>query len=692
MEAIAGVTGSPGQIVVPQSAVSSVSRLKTKEEREKETKTARMATGVSIVSAFGLGYVLRNGLNEGFKSIGSFGRFISSIFAIPATFLIPITTAYSEYEQYRAKNSTEQSSSRLIQTVYPILSIAFAPMTAFVPLEKATQSKGHLLTTLINLPHIGFTFFSYTGGRFLTLLKSLKLAFFKLSDEEKFRLENERKIVQSLGDIGSDNAAVTPEAHQFMSGWMNIIDLFRGNFSGIKERFNDAPVTNILGTFIGSIFWIPTYIGKSMDTIARTLEMSDQLQSTMSENSLIYRFAKRGMKLWHDTAAGTGFLGNTLTKGREFGKIMQAIASPLGMISVVFPVFDHFRHGFKNEEADEVGGSVKFYDKILNVGAFLGHCYFTVLYGLFVRLPQTAITSTYYICNGINWTRGVLDKPNDPNYIDPRKIRDKLFNPIKGWVKSISDFAGDIIEKNTGKKFLYDGIYKVIAEEECYRPIREAIVKRIFQSDHYETINDQTGEKGVKQKQPYKELPLEEWGKILKDFRQDILKDGEARLRKYLEEASRFDQEKVNDFFGKHKIYDKIKAELENLIDGEINACKADEEPPKLKSNNFFEMLLHPVKYWDDVKEVFKLKTAIAQLIISPLNVLDFVNMIEMGDKDQPYWLTNWLLQESSIRIGDYKAGNYGELMTVYCHAVQTCGKGIAHFAKGFGRVLGKAA
>ena len=103
-------------------------------------------------------------------------------------------------------------------------------------------------------------------------------------------------------------------------------------------------------------------------------------------------------------------------------------------------------------------------------------------------------------------------------------------------------------------------------------------------------------------------------------------------------------------------------------------------------------MLLSPVKYKNEVKEVFKFKNAIAQLIVSPLNVLDFVNMVEMGDEDQPYWLTNWLLQESSIRIGDYKAGNYGELMTVYCHAVQTCGKGMAHIQRGLGRVFGMAA
>lgn len=642
-----------------------------------------------------------------------FGRALSSIFAIPATFFIPLTTAYGEYEEYRVKNPTEQSSSRLLEIVYPILSIAFAPMTAFVPLEKATQSKGHMLSTLINIPHIVFTFFSYTGGRFLTLLKSLKLAFFNLSDDEKLRLENERKLVRTLGDIGSDNAAVTPEAHQFMTGWQTIKNLLTGNLSSVKENLSEAPVTTVLGTFIGSIFWIPTFIGKSFDTIIRTLEMSDQLKNAISENSSIYKFAKGAKEWWHTTAASKSPFGSILILGREFGKIMQAVASPMGMISVVFPVFDHFAHGFNNKEADEVGGAIKTIDRILNIGAFLSHLYFTTLYGLFVRLPQTVVTTTFYVCNTINRMRGVLDKPDDPRYLDPRKVRDAIFNPKKGWAKTVSDFAGDIIEKQTGRRFLYENIYKVLAEQECYRPLRETLYKEAFESEiQYKAIDPKTGAEVILTKQALKEPPAKLWAQILKENREKIIQGSRERFERYLKEAASFNEEQINQFFYEHKVndlspYGQIEKELKEIIDGEIKACsetnteslpdtsnngKTPFKKPKLKSKDFFDMLFNPFKYWDDIKEVFKFRTALAQLVLSPLNVLDFVNIVEMGDRTYPYWLSNFLLQESSIRTGDYGAGNTGELMSVYSHAVQTCGKGMANIYKAGAKILGKAA
>lgn len=646
-------------------------------------------------SALGLGLgmlAFKDGLSEGFKKIGSLGRNISSIFAIPATFLIPLTMAYGEYEELKVKNPTEQSSSRLIEIVYPILSIAFAPMTAFEPLEKATQSKGHMVTTLVNMPHIIFTFLSYTGGRFLTLLKSVRLAFFNPPDEERYRLENERKLVSTLGDIGSDNAAVTPEAHQFMTGILTIKDLLTGNFSSVKERLSEAPITTLLGTFIGSIFWIPTFIGKSFDTIIRTLEMSDQLKNALSEKHPVYKYAEKAKNWWHSTSAKGGFTGNLLASGREFGKIMQAVASPLGMVSVVFPAFDHFKKGFNNEEALEVGGSVKAIDKALNIGAFLGHLYFTTLYGAFVRLPQAIVTSTFYGCNIINRFRGVLDKPNDPRYIDPRKIRDKIFNPNKGWAKALSDFAGGIIEKNTGKKFLYDDIYKVIAEQECYRPLRESLYKKVFESEYqYEVVDDNTKETKTVTKEAYKDPHQKLWGNILKTNKEDIMRGAEDRFKKYLKEASGYDDAKINDFFYRYRVYDKIKAELEKLIDGEISACLESKES-KLGSKNFFDMIDHPVRHWKDLKEISKFRISLSQFVVSPLNVLDFVNIVEMGDKNLPYWLSNWLLQESSIRIGDFKAGNYGELVPVYLHAVQTCGKGMAHVRKVLGSIFGMAA
>lgn len=668
--------------------------------------SAKMAVGASLTALVGTGFACKDGINKGFERIGRLGKFISSIFAIPATLLIPLTTAYGEYEEFRVKNPTEQSSSKLLEIIYPILSIAFAPMTAFEPIEKATQSKGHMITTLLNMPHIAFTFFTYTGGRFLTLIKSLQLLSPNLSEEKKLRLENERKLMRTLGDIGSDNAAVTPEAHQAATGWITWGNILSGDFASVKERLSEAPVTTILGTFIGSIFWIPTFIGKSFDTVIRTLEMTDQLKNTMPETSLLFKNAVAAKDWWHKTSASNSIFGKILCSGREFGKIMQAVASPVGMVSVVFPVFDHFfRHGFNNKEAEEAGGFVKGFDKILNIGAFFGHLYFTTLYGLFIRLPQTVVTTTFYGCNIINRMRGVLDNPNDPRYIDPRKIRDRMFDPNKGWAKTISDFAGNIIEKCTGKNFLYDNIYKVVADEECFRPIRESLYKQVFDSSQLKIIDNSTGEKKLITKDAKKEPAPKIWGEILRFKRSDILTEARKRFETYLKEASMLNQNQVNDFFNTYKVYDKIEIELKQLIDAEIDTCldniqpngtakngKLKFEKPKMKSESFIDMLKHPIKYKDDIKEVFKFRTSIAQLVMSPLNILDFVNIVEMGDKGGPYWLSNWLVQESSIRIGDYKAGNIGELMTVYCHAVQTAGKGAAHIKQAAEKLLRLAA
>src|SRR3989338_10029333 len=671
------------------------SGLSAQELNQSKTST-RIALGAVAAGAIACGIAFKDGAKQALNRIGNVGELISSLFAIPATLFIPLTTALGEYEGYKAKDPTEQSSNKLVEIVYPILSIAFAPMTAFGPLKKATQSTGHMITTLINMPHILFTLFSYTGGRAATLWKSINLASSKLSDGERFKFENERKLFRQLGDIGSDNAAVTPQGHQFMTGILNIVDFFKGDFTSIKNRFSEAPVTSFLCTFISSVCWIPTYIGKSFDTIIRTLESVESLKNAISEDSPIYKSAMKAKDWWHTNSASGSFLGNILKGGREFGKIVQAVASPLGMINVVWPAFDHFRHGFKNVEAGDTDSTIRFFDRVLNIGAFAGHCYFTILYGLFVRLPQTITTTTFYVCNAINRARGVLDKPNDPKYLDPRKYRDIIFNPNKGWAKSIYDFARSLIEKKTGKKFLYDDIYKVIARQECFTPLREALYKQIFESEiTYEDTDKSTNQLVTRIKEKDQIVPSKLWGEILKDNRNTMISQARERLKKYLKEASLFNENQINDFFNRYHVYDRINAELEAIIDGEIKACETttDEsvnpqlqskifKKPKIKSNSFQEMILHPIKYWDDIKEVFKFRTFFAQFVVSPLNVLDFVNIVEMGDKNLPYHLSDWLVKESSIRIGDYGAGNIGEMMPVYLHAVQSCGKGMSHIYK----------
>lgn len=676
-----------------------VSVTKTKfQEVAKNSRAAKIILGAGAASLMGAGFAFRDGLNEGLKKIGELGETLSSLFAIPATFLTPIGLAYGEYEENKERGLGEKNGSRLLEIVYPILSIAFAPMTAFHPLKKATESKLHLTTTLINMPHIVFTFFSYTGGRFLTLLKSLKLLFKNLSNEEKLKDENERKILSELGDIGSDNAGVAPGAHQFATGMQIISNFLSGDFFSVKERFKEEPVTAFLSTFVSSISWIPIFIGKSFDTVIRTLEMTDRLGNAIPQDSKIFNLAIKWKNAWHKESASNSFWGRTLNLGRNFGKISQAIASPIGMISVVFPVFDHFvKHGFNNEEAKELsgpfGGTVKALDRILNIGALFGHLYFTTLYGFFVRLPQTIVTSTFYGCKMLNNLRGVTN-PKDPRYLSAQKIRDRIFNPNKGWVKFISDFAANKLEKLVGKRTMYDSIYKILADEECYKPLREKLFKEegINKEHEYKVINKETNQEITVTKKAGEIPPNIVWAKILEKRRENIISNSRIRFEKYLLETMRLDEKYKEVFFS--KIYPKIKKELEMLIDNEIkkyseadNKNVSDNEPAsatsKLESENFFDMIVHPVRYWNDIKKVFKFNTTVARFVVSPLNLLEFVNMIELGDAEElPEEINEKIMQECSIRNGDYRAGNIGELMPVYLHAVQTAGKGLAGIAR----------
>lgn len=680
-----------------QRGSPSSTALNSESRRKNETKTARTALGVGIAALAGLGFAMKDGLNEGLKRIGDLGGTLSSLFSIPATFLTPLGFAYGEYEGHKERDLGE-NESRLLEIVYPILSIAFAPMTAFHPLEKATESKLHLTTTLINMPHILFTFFSYTGGRFLTLLKSLKLSFVELSDEEKLKDKNERKILSALGDIGSDNAGATAGAHQFATGLHIWGNLLRGNGSAIKDKFKEEPITTFLGTFVSSIFWVPIFVGKSFDTVIRTLEMTDRLRNAIPQDSKLFKWAVEMKDLWHQEAASGSFLGKTLTSGRNFGKISQAIASPIGMISVVFPVFDHFfKHGFNNEEARELSGplgnTVRRIDKVLNIGAFFGHCYFTTLYGLFVRLPQTIVTSSFYICKTLNDLRGIKDS-KDPGYLDARKIRDRIFNPTKGWAKSISDFAANKLENLTGKRTMYDSLYKILADEECYKPLREKLFKEEgVDKEHKYKVIDKTTNKEVEVIKESNQIPPNQlWAQILNSNKEQIIQDARIRFKNYLAETMRLDKQYEDVFFS--KVYNKIEKELKTMIEDEIQKYsgtltttqqeKAKSEKPKLTSTDFFDMISHPFKYWNDIKEVFKFKTTLAQFVYSPLNLLEFVHMVEMGNEKEelPEEIVEKLLQESSIKIGDLRAGNTGELMPVFFHAVQTAGKGLAKIAR----------
>ena len=651
-----------------------------KEVRE-NTRPAKIATGVGIASILGLGIALKDGVTEGFQSIAHVGRKISSFFGLAVVFLFPVATMYGQYEEYKGKDGGDDGS-KILEITNPLLSLAFAPMTAFEPLEKATKSTGHMIAGLINMPHILFTFFSYTGGRFLTLWKSIQLGFFNPSEEKKFRLEKERSLLKCLGDIGSDNAAITPQAHQFATGLNTWGNLLTGNLDAVKETFSDGPVTALLGTFVSTFTWIPSLVGKTFDTTIRTLEMTDQLKNVFSENSRIYKAAKSTRDWWHTTSLSNNFIGKVLSSGRAIGKFTQATMSPMGMVSVVFPAWDHFfKNGFNNPGVRERGGIIAAFDRILNIGAFIGHSYCTTLYGLFIRLPQTIVTSSFYACNTINKIRGLEGKHNDSRYLDPSKIRDFIFNPNKGWAKSLSDFAQKHMKNLTGRRTLFDNFHKVLAERKCYRPIREGIYKEAIQT-RYEYI-DEKGE--IKTKEENKEPPRILWNKILEERKEEILIKSKERFKDYLKASAQFNEQDIDEFFNKACIYKEIEKELIGIIDKEIgannngqnkeengNSIQEGFKKPELKSNSFFDMLRHPIKYFQDLKEISKFRSSIAQFILSPLNVLDFVNMVDLGNKNHSFKINKFMVEESSIEKGDFVAGVVGEVATVLAHDAQT--------------------
>lgn len=709
------VVGEQGRTTFTASQQSGDLREEEKKQiKQEQISAAKMLAGAGL-SALGFGVAFKDGLNQGFKNIGGIGRQISSIFAIPASLLFPVITAYGEYEEM--KGGDKETGQRLTEIVYPLLSAAFAPMTLSDPLDKGTQSNAHLTATALNFPNIAFTLFSYTGSRLFTLFKSLQLALTHPSPEKKFRMEQIRKIFSLFGNIGSDHAASTPGGQQCITGWQTISELFKGDFHSVLERLKTNPVTTILGTTISSVFWVPTYIGKVFDSIIRTAELADHLENALPQNSWITNFLKQFRDSWHEKSHEESGSGELLYSLREFAKVMQTVASPLGMLSVVMPVFDQFTKGFSNKEAKEIGGSIAVFDKALNITAFLGHCYFTLLYALTIRLPQTITTSSFYICNFINKLRGVIDNPEDINYIEPNKIRDIIFNPKKGFVKAISDFAAkqldnielklhpedptlinDFTDNNgtittgKGRSRLIKDLYEVLAEEVCYTPLHEKLYRKTVDEPY---IDCDTGEL----KKPEDKIPSPElWGKILKDNEQNIIRDARLRFDKYLDESTKFSREEKEDFYqshinGEQSIYERIKTKVEILLKNEIDSINKPTnesqdaekiEKIKLKSKSFFEIFTNPIKYLKDIKEVLSFRAFISKFVILPLNILGFVNAINFGERGMPHKLRKWLTQESAIRIGNYKIANEGELPPVAFHAFQTAGKGMANIYNAF--------
>lgn len=692
------------------------------EKQELQTKTtrARIGLGVGIASLFGLGYFLKDGLKSGFKNIAGFSKLICSFIAIPAALLFPTTLLISEFNFLKGKNKSNDEN-KLAKFVNPQVSISFASVTLSEPLEKATQSNLHMIASLFNLPHIIFTFFSFTGGRFMTLLKAVELL---ISPDKKtrLRLEQEADGFHHIGNIGSDHAGITPLAHFFATGCHLFKALFKRDFSKIKDYFVKNPISFLL-SIPSVISFIPDYIGKTLDTTFRTAEGVNQIQNAFSSSKqkgkdppFLIKILKSIKDFWDKRSGEDSFIGKFLRYGRNFARFDKLVFAPLSMMAVVCPLLNNvFRLNIFNKQAREVGGFAKLADTILSPIAAIGHLYFTGLYGLTIRSPQIVTTATFYLSHAINRYRGA--KPGDPNFIEPNKIRDRLFN-FK-FIHKISDWASNILDKieiemhpddpkliktRTYTRIKVDENGKACIDEKG-RPIEEKVtVKGRGRSRYVQSYAEIMAEQEAyipAREELFKELNAsglsdKERGKILEENKEKIISRAKEIFRQHLINVDHFTDEDLSDFFIRYKRYDEINKEVINLIEKEIKACKTEEDFTsesrkfKLKANDFFEMLFHPIKYWEDIKQVFSLRTFVAKFVILPLHILGFVNGAEFGKENEPYKLRKHIAESQIIKVLDNIIAIESEMPPVWMEINRNAVEGFKNITKIFGALSGK--
>lgn len=705
--------------------------------KENNTKTARIATGAGAAVLALLGVAMKDGLKDGFNRIGNISNGISNIISVPFSLLFPFFTLNNEFLQRNNKASSKDDL--LNRMVYTAASLGFAPNTWGDPLKMGTRSTPHMIATILNLPHILFSFFSYTGGRAMSFLTSLK----KRKDPNNYRLEQEFESLYRLGNLGSAQASVIPMSGQFILGWETITDLCKGNFGSAFERFKKEPISVGLGTLFNSWAWPFEYVAKYLDTTIRTAEGVETFQNAFKNpNNLLVRSLKKLRDSWHRSSQENSALGKFLKYGRHLSKIEALLIPPIGMVSVVTPVLNRFMRGeFFNKEAQEIGGTIGLLDKVFNVGGFFSHIYYTGVYALSVRLPQTITTGTFYISHGLNWLRG--KKAGQEGYIEPLTIREKIFGKKSGFVKSVSDFAEknlditelqlhpdkpelindvvinrktkqvwikgkdcsssfrdnfDLIEtfiSNAKKKETYTDksgnelvkvagsgkskhireFHKVIADEVCYTPLREKYYAQMAEERN-------------------KVKPSNEaWKKALKDkYQKLILDEVETTMEKYLRESVLLEEGQINDFIrGEYKHeFEAIKKHIEGFIADETRDSEPEIKPETSKKaqskvkpkSSLGELLTN----WGELKKVLKLKIFHASNTVLPLWIRGFVNVVDYGKENDPMWLRNLKATETGIREGDVKQACDREFMPVVGFAFQSMGKGLAmlhHLAHG---------
>ena len=668
------------------------------EHQQVTKKSAYVSAGVIGALGLGLIYALKNGINEGFTKIGHFTNSVSNLIAVPLSFLFPLLLLDNERASLR--NESKGKDDIFARTTYTMASLAFTPLTFGDQLITATRSKGHMAATILNLPHTLYSLFSYTGGRLMGFATALKMRFNK-DPLRKYRLEQEFEAFYTLGNLGSAQCSIIPMAGQFITGWQNIFDIFKGDFGSAWERVKEEPVSATLGTCFNAFLWPFEYFSKVFDTTVRTAETVESFENAFPKDSRIIKLLKGLRDKFHNSVENQDSgLGCFLKTGRRISMNLSTYIPPIGMASVVLPVMNkYFRGEMLNAKAQEVGGLTGFFDKIFSTGACLGHFFYTGLYALVVRGPQSFTHAMFYITRLVNKITG---KNHDPEAARNWLTNFAPFKAVSNWaakrldklelglhpnkpilIEDQKDENGNVIVKGQGRNRNIRTRSEVIVQEICMIA-RERLYKEVV-AQKMPDVKLGTKAVGVKPSD-------EQWGLIIAnpEIRERLIKDSETMFREYLSKTEMLDPDKADKYMNKYywgnglNRTDKFGRERKPIcdevveqIDSEIHKCSSTEPIPEeqqnIKSKNLVELLTHP----SELLEILKLKTFHLTNTFLMLWVNGFVNSSDFGDPQDEFWERDLNVKLFAIRELDTQQACNREFMPVVMYGWQSMSKGL---------------
>jgi len=291
----------------------------------------------------------------------------------------------------------------------------------------------------------------------------------------------------------------------------------------------------------------------------------------------------------------------------------------------------------------------------------------------------------------------------DSRYIDPEKIRGKIFNTsiiksISNWsAKKINDIETklnpdkpDLIKEDkdgnlTENCSMIGNFEKAFAKNQCFIPLREEIYnKEVFEKGFEDPYldNDKPRWKGKREKCSGKK-----WAEILaakptdtdgpkRDIKKEILDKSVEQTKEYLRNTEHFNEDEIQTFMKTR--YVGIKQVLEKIIQDEIDTCKAPKTVPptrKLveKSKSFWDLFRHPKELF----EVLRLRTFHKFFTFLAMSTLNFVKVVDYGKEGESFRQRNLIATYTGIEIGDNEVACNQELTAVLAHTVKEAGSAV---------------